>query len=527
MPGHAFPVKFLDRARSLYGGAVGVVDGERRLTYGEFGARVDRLSHALASLGIGKGDRVACLAANCHPLLEAYYGVVQVGAILSPFNIRLAPADFEFMLNDLEAKAILVERPLRSLVDPIRNRIPSLRHAVFFGPGDRTADPDYETLLAAAPGAPFPRPAADEDDVAEVFYTSGTTGKSKGVMLTHRNLYANGLHIAQALRLTDRDVMLHTIPLFHANGWGIPHALTGMGGRHVCLAAFEPRRVLEAVARERVTLMGLVPTMVNVLLNFPDLDRHDRSSLTRVLVGGAPPPLKFVGEIRRRLGCEYIGGYGMTETSPLLTISTVKATLAGLPGEAQERLLASTGLPAMGVEVRVVDEQGAEVARDGRQAGEIIARGDMVMKGYWRRPQDTAQTIRDGWIRTGDVATVGPEGYITIVDRAKDIIISGGENVSSVEIEDVLYRHPAVLEAAVVAAPDPKWGEIPVAVVVRKPGQAATEDEILAFARERLAHFKAPRRVDFADALPKGGTGKILKHVLREKYWSGQSRRVN
>jgi fatty-acyl-CoA synthase len=527
MPGYAFPVKFLQRARSLYGSKVGIVDGDRRLTYAEYGERVDRLSHALEALGIRQGERVAFLGPNGHPLLEAYYGVVQMGAILLPLNIRLTPADFAFMLNDAEASAIIVERGMRGLIDPIRADVPSLRHVIYVGEGERDENPDYEELLAAAPAGRYQAPPMDEDDVAEIFYTSGTTGKSKGVMLTHKALYANAFNFITANGLKDSDTMLHTIPLFHVNGWGTPHALTGVGGRHVCMRAFAPQVVLELIQREQVTFTALVPTMVNMLINFPTLDEFDVSSLSHIIVGGAPSPWAFVGEVRKKLNCDYMVGYGMTESAPILTVSVLKDNLANLPADEQARYMAKTGLPVLGCEVRVVNEQGEDVAPDSEEVGEIVARGDNIMKGYWRRPEETAQTVRDGWLHTGDMATLDAEGYITIVDRSKDIIISGGENISSVEVEDTLFSHPAVLEAAVIAAPDERWGEIPLAVVVLKPGAVATEEEIITFARERLAHFKAPRKVDFLEALPKGGTGKVLKNQVREKYWQGFERRVH
>jgi fatty-acyl-CoA synthase len=518
MSGYAFPAKFLQRARSLYGSKTAIVDGDRSFTYREYAERADRLSHALGALGIKQGDRVAFLGPNGHPLLEAYYGVVQAGVILMPLNIRLTPADFEFMLNDAEATAIFVERAMYGLIAPIRANVPSLKTVILVGPGDRGDDPDYEELLAAAPATPYQGPAIDEDDVAEIFYTSGTTGKAKGVMLTHRNLYANAFNFGTGTGLSDADTMLHTIPLFHVNGWGTPHSLTMVGGTHVAIRAFEPRLVLEMIQRHKITLTALVPTMVNMLINFPELDQYDVSSLNRIIVGGAPSPWAFVEEVNKKLGCDYIVGYGMTESAPILTVSVLKDTLKHLPSEERARYMAKTGLPVMGVEVKVVNERGEEVARDGEEVGEIIARGDNVMKGYWRRPEETAKTVRDGWLHTGDVATVDAEGYITIVDRAKDIIISGGENISSVEVEDVLYGHPAVLEVAVIAAPDPQWGEVPVAVVALKPGSAATDGEIISFARERLAHFKAPKKVEFVEGLPRGGTGKILKNQVREKY---------
>ena len=527
MSGYGFALKFLERARSVYPSKVAIVDGDRRLTYAEYADRADRLAYALAAMGVRRGERVAFLGPNGHPLLEAYYGVVKTGAILMPLNIRLTPADFEFMLNDAEASAIIVERSMLDLIAPIRARVPSLRTVILVGEGERGGDPDYDELLAAAQSGPYPAPPMDEEDVAEIFYTSGTTGKSKGVMLTHRALYANAFNFITAQSMQDSDTMLHTIPLFHVNGWGTPHALTAVGGRHICIRAFQPNLVLEMIQRERVTMTALVPTMVNALVNFPELDRYDVSSLRRIVVGGAPSPWTLVEQVRQRLGCDYIVGYGMTESAPILTVSVLKDTLDDLPPEEQARYMAKTGLPVLGVEVRVVNEQGEEVAHDAQEVGEIIARGDNIMKGYWKRPEETAATLRDGWLHTGDLATVDSESYIQIVDRGKDIIISGGENISSVEVEDVLFSHPAVLEATVIAAPDPRWGEIPLGVVVLRPGATATEDEIIAFSRERLAHFKAPKRVDFVEALPKGGTGKVLKNQVREQYWQGFERRVH
>jgi len=302
-----------------------------------------------------------------------------MGAILMPLNVRLTPPDFEYMLNDAEATAIIVERAMLPLVTPIRANVPSLRHVILVGEGERGSDPDYEELLAAAPAGPYPAPPMDEDDVAEIFYTSGTTGKNKGVMLTHKNLYANAFNFMTGMGLSDADTMLHTIPLFHVNGWGTPHALTGVGGRHICVRQFVPQLVLELIQREQVTMTALVPTMVNMLINIPDLGNYDVSSLKRIIVGGAPSPWAFVGEVRRKLGCDYIVGYGMTESAPILTVSALKDTLRDLPAEDQARYMAKTGLPALGVEVRVVNDHGQEVARNGEDVGEIIARGDNIM----------------------------------------------------------------------------------------------------------------------------------------------------
>jgi len=528
MTGNAFPTHFLDRAFSLYPRKEGIVRGDQRFTYHEFGERVSRQSHALAALGVRQGDRVAYLGANCHRLLEAYYGVVQMGAILVPLNIRLTPKDFLFILNDAEVSTLLVERAMADLIEPIRSQAATLKHLVLLGEGKTDLDgSDYEQILAAAPDHPFPRPEMGEDDTAEIFYTSGTTGNPKGVMLTNRNLYANAMNYIWASQLTDADVQLHTVPLFHVNGWGTPHAITGTGGKHVMIRSFVPQQVFELVQHERVTLCAMVPTMINALVNSPDLPNSDFSSVRRLVSGGAPTPWALAREASEKLGVEFVVGYGLTESSPVLTMSLLKNELKKLSAEDQAKVQVKTGIPVIGCTVKVVREDGHEVHHDGEEVGEIVARGDNVMKGYWRRPEETAEALRGGWLHTGDLATVDDNGYINIVDRGKDIIISGGENISSVEVEDALYEYPAVLEAAVIAKPDPRWGEVVHAIVVLKPNASATEQQIIEHARGRLAHFKAPKAVDIVESLPKTGTGKVQKNALREQYWKGYERRVH
>jgi fatty-acyl-CoA synthase len=525
------PIRFKQRALALYGAKTGVVCGDLRLTYSQLFERCDRLSRALVGLGVAKGDRVAYLAYNCHRLLEGYYGVVQMGAILLPLNIRLSPEDFVYILNDSEAGVLFFDGDFRELVEGIRPHLKSVRHFVPLdrsgsgGPGAPAA-PTYDELLEAAGGRPFEASEPDEDEVAELFYTSGTTANPKGVMLTHRNLYLHALTSIIAIGLRDTDVQIYTIPLFHVNGWGTPQSLTCVGGTHLMLRKFDPGLVLRMLEEERVTLMAAVPTMANALLHHPELAKHDYSSLRIVNVGGAAPSLEMVAAIERAFGCRCYTGYGLTETSPLLTLATVKGTLSGLGDAERLRRQATTGWPQVGVALRVVGEDGRNVPADGEHIGEILARSDGVMKGYWRKPEETERALAGGWFHTGDMATVDGEGYITIVDRKKDIIISGGENIASIEIEQAVGSHPAVFETAVIGVPDPKWGEVPKALVVLKPGVSATDAEIIEHCRGRLAAFKCPRSVDFFDALPKGGTGKILKKVLREKYWSGEGRRV-
>ncbi|MBI4317640.1 MAG: fatty acid--CoA ligase [Chloroflexi bacterium] len=522
--------RFLGRAVKLYPNKTAVVCGERRFTYAEYGTRVNRLSNALLDIGVKKGDRVSFLSFNCHRLLEAYYGVVQIGAVIVPLNARLSAEELAWIVNHAEASVLFVDRDLLTLIGPVLGRLETVREFVLMGDGDspETCDwMDYETLLASASVASPPQPPMDENDLAEIFYTSGTTGKPKGVMLTHRNLYLNAFSFVYGLELRDGDVFLQVVPLFHVNGWGTPHFLTCVGGTNVLVRAFDPQKVFELIERERVTISAMVPTMLNALLNFPDAEEYDVTSFSRLLVGGSPPPASFLRAAAERFGVDCFSGYGTTETSPGLAMAKVKSHLGGLPQDEIFRIKARTGFDVIGVELRVVDEDGADVKNDGKSIGEIVARGNNVMQGYWKDPVETARVIVDGWFHTGDLATVDEENYMLIVDRKKDIIISGGENIASVEIEDVLYSHPAVLENAVIAVPDPKWGEVPKAIVVLKPGRQATEPELIDYCRTRLAKFKLPKSIEFIDSLPKTGTGKVLKGTLRDRYWAGREKRVN
>jgi fatty-acyl-CoA synthase len=525
------PTQFLERALKLYPHKLGVVCEGKRFTYQQYGERVNQLSNVLLELGVKQSDRVAFLCPNCHRLLEAYYGVIQIGAILLPLNIRLLPSDFAYILADAEASVLFLDRDLLHLIEPVKDELQSVQQFVLMSDKAPPADwegESYEELMASASAGKPPQPEMDENDVCELFYTSGTTGRPKGVMLTHRNLYFNAIDFIIGLGLTDRDVQLHTIPLFHANGWGTPQALTGVGGTHVMIKKFEPEKVFELIANEGVTLAAMVPTMVNMLLNSPHLDRYDLSSLNRLVVGGAASPPAFVGAVEEKLGCTYIASYGLTETSPVLTFATLKDHLKSLPEEEQQVLKARAGLPLVGIILRVVDEEGHDVKPDGKEIGEVVVKSNVVMAGYWGDPEASAECVDDeGWFHTGDMATIDEEGYILIADRKKDIIISGGENIASLEVERVLYSHPAILEAVVIATPHDFWGEVPKAIVVRKPGQSTTEEEIIEHCRGKLAGYKIPKSVDFVDELPKGGTGKILKTVLREKYWSGYGRRVH
>jgi len=524
------PVRLKRHAAQVFGRKVGVVCGDDRFTYREFNERADRLSAALLRLGVQKGDRVAYLSFNCHRLLEAYYGVPQLGAILLPMNIRLTPEELTHILNDAAPRVLCFDPEFIPLVEALRLRAASVEHYISL----RDIKPVwaheklYDELLATAEPAHADFREIDENSVAELFYTSGTTAYPKGVMLTHRNLYLHAFYTAIGMRGTDHAVHLYTVPLFHINSWGAPHIFTLLGGRHVMLRKFDPLAALALAQREGVTHLHLVPAMAIALLNHPDFSRYELSRVRDVMIGGAPANIALIREVEMKIpGCTAMGGYGLTETSPVITLAHIKEHVADESEEVTLRRKAKAGYALAGSEIRVVDLDGHDVAADGKQVGEVVVRGDVVMSGYWRQPDATATAIRDGWLYTGDLATIDEEGYILIVDRSKDMILTGGENVASAEIERVLYDHPAVLECAVIAIPDEKWGEVARAIITLKTGQEASEVEILNHCRQHLAGFKIPKSVEFVDALPKGGTGKILKKALRERYWAGFERRVH
>jgi len=520
------PVDLKRRAVRLFARKVGVVDGPRRFTYAEFGERTHRLANALIARGLERGDRVATLAFNSHALLEAYYGVLEAGGVLLPINVRLSPAEVARIVEHAGARFLLVDAELAQLTGTIPAATAPTLIWIGSRPTGRSEDL-YEEMLEGASPAPPPPLDIDENDVAELFYTSGTTGDPRGVMLTHRNLYLHAMGVLVTLRASERDVQLHTISLFHVNGWGTPQAITAVGGTHVMLRKFDPGEVLKLIEQERVTRIFVVPTMLNMILHHEDVGRRDLSSLELVNTGGAPTPPDMVRRGERILGCRVVSGYGLTETSPMICFASEKSYLAGDDDEARIRRQASTGMPLIGTELTIVDSSGRELPWDGRAVGEIVVRSNVVTSGYFHDPEATAQAMVDGWFHTGDLATIDPEGYVLIVDRAKDIIVSGGENVSSIAVERTLYGHPDVLECAVIAVPDERWGEAVKAVVVLGPDAKATELSLLDFCSARLASFEVPKSIAFVDNLPKGGTGKILKRELREAYWKGYHKRVH
>ena len=518
------PLRCLRYAEQQYPRRTAVVCGDLRFTYAQFADRAARLAGALRSAGVKPGDRVAFLSMNCHRLLEAYYGVLDAGAVLLPLNIRLAPHELAFILNDAGAKVLFLENEFLKTVDCFRPSLSTVHDFYLLDDSpqaDWLAPKNYDELLTDA--SPFQTDIleVDENAVCELFYTSGTSANPKGVMLTHRNTYLHALSACLIDDPTAETVQLHTIPLFHANGWGTPHTLALTGGKHVMLQRFETARVFRLIEQERVRTLCLVPAMATALVNCPERANHDLSSLRIITIGGAASSPTLVREVEEKLGATCRSGYGLTETSPILSISRMKP---GLDWQGEQKYIgqAMTGYAVAGVELRVVDAHDHDVPHDGACIGEVVARGDVVMEGYWGQPQATAEAMRGGWFHTGDMATINEDGYLLIVDRKKEIIVSGGENISSLEVEKALLAHPSVYEAAVVAVPDAKWGEVPKALVVLKPGSRVAEAELLEFCRARIAHYKCPRSVEFFDSLPKTGTGKILKRELRKKYWGGQ-----
>ena len=518
------PLRFLRYSSREFPARTAVVCGDQRFTYAEFSDRTARQAGALLSLGLKPGDRVAFLGANCHRLLEGYYGVLEAGGVLLPLNIRLAPQELAYILNDSEATVLFFEQQFIPLVESFRDQLKSVKAFVplDFKPGAAwmTAR-NYEELLAEAAPHRADVTKVDENSLAELFYTSGTSANPKGVMLTHRNIYLHALNVAIFFPGNAESVELHTIPLFHANGWGVAHSLTYVGGKHVMMRKFETTEVFRLIEREGAQSLSVVPAMATALVNCPERPKFNLKSLQRVGIGGAASSPTLVREVEEKLGCACFSGYGLTETAPVLTSARMKP---GLTWEEQERhqKQASTGHAIPGVEIRVVDPQDNDVPHDGKTIGEIVTRSDGVMDGYWKQPEATAEVMRGGWFHTGDMAVMDEEGYVLIVDRKKDIIISGGENISSLEIEKAVLAHPGVYEVAVIPVPDPRWGEVPKALVVMKPGVAATENELLEFCRSQISHYKCPRSVEFmTEALPRTGTGKVLKKELRKKYWSG------
>ena len=511
------PLEFARRARRLYPQREAVVQGSQRWSYAQFFDRCDRWSCVLQGLGVGAGDRVATIAPNTHAHLECFYAIPQLGAVLVPINYRLIAEDFVYLLNHSGSKVVCVHPDFLEAVDSIRDRIPGVQHFISFG-APRAGWLDYETALAAAPGE-FVRPAIQESDLLTINYTSGTTSRPKGVMITHRNAWLNAVGTLVHIRMTPADRYLWTLPMFHANGWTFVWIVTAVGGTHVCLPKVDPAAVFERIASERITLLCAAPTVLIGIANAPADLRQGAPKGVRVLTAGAPPAAQTIERIEGDLGWEITQLYGLTETSPFITICEPRPEHAGLPLHEKAVIKARQGVELItSGELRVVDEHDSEVPWDGETVGEIVVRGNAVMKGYFDDPEATETAFRGGWFHSGDAAVVHPDGFAEIRDRLKDVIISGGENISSVELEGILLRHPAVQEIAVVGLPDEKWGESPHGFVVLMAGASATDRELRDYARQHMAGFKVPKGFSFVSELPKTATGKIQKYVLRKGH---------
>ncbi|MGD9345293.1 MAG: long-chain-fatty-acid--CoA ligase [Candidatus Aminicenantes bacterium] len=532
----------LQKTAQDYPDRLAVICGETRLTFSQLKNRIDRLASGLKSLGIRKKEKIAVLHKNCHRFLETYFAAAKIGAILVPMNYRLSVDDFIYILDDSQANLLITQPDLVPRLLEAEDTLRHLERIIFtgsgrdsvseysFGPQAQTISDernlDYESLVGGVNKKESEeglvdkknRDAVHDSDIAQIYYTSGTTGKPKGVILTHKNNRVHAVHANKELTLTQKDRWLHVSPMFHlADAWAV-WAITKAGGTHVIVPEFEPDRILEAIERHRVTLSNFIPTMLNILVNSPGVRDYDCSSLRLILSGGAPIAKEVVRKAIDVFGCDYIQTYGLTETSPFLTMSILKDEMKSLPFEQRLRYMVTTGRPFYGVQLKVVREDGTEVTPDDGEVGEILAKGETVTPGYWHLPEETSERIVDGWLHTKDLAVINREGYLTIVDRMDDVIISGGENIYSVEVDDVLYAHPCILEAAVFGLSDPVWGERVTAAVVLKENENAGEDEIIDFCKERIAPFKAPKTVIFTDRLPKTGSAKICKYKLREKY---------
>lgn len=481
------------------------VEGALRRDYGEFARRVRARAGGWRALGIGRGDRVAILDWNTGAFLESYFAAAGLGAILTPLNHRLAVSEVHEILCDSGAELVLAARAFAEAVGALRSRASGVEHWLWC---EDELDPR---------DVPFEPAHVAPDDVAQLYYTSGTTGRPKGVMLTHRNVCTHAEWAVRELQLTGADRWGHFAPMFHlADAWAT-FALTQVGGVHVMVPRFEADEAVERIERDKITLTNLIPTMLKRLVESPRARAARFTSLRVVLSGGAPISPALVRQVLEVLRCEYVQTYGMTETSPYLTLGILTEELRRLPPEEVLRLRARTGRPFGALELEVVDDSGRRVRADDREVGEIRVRGATVTPGYWKRPDETAKAIRDGWLHTGDLAVVDAHGLVNIVDRKKDMILSGGENVYSTEVENALYEHPGVLECAVFARPDATWGECVHAAVVLRPGASASARELIEFCRARIAAYKAPRTLEFLPELPRTGSGKISKQMLRAR----------
>jgi fatty-acyl-CoA synthase len=515
---------FIDRAVQVYGERVGVVDepdqpapplsgsaGTGQLTYAEMGALARRQAAKLDELGLAVGDRVAIVSHNSARLLTSFFGVSGWGRVLVPVNFRLRPDEVRYIVEHSGARVLLVDPELE---DSLKDVEAEFKHVLG----------DDDSLYAAAPedGGAEPEPwEPDENATACINYTSGTTARPKGVQITHRNVWVNATTFGLHAQAGDRDVYLHTLPMFHANGWGWPYLATGVGAKHIVLRKVDGAEILRRVRDHGVTVMCAAPAVAAAVLEAAqtwegEIPGRDR---VRIIMAGAPPPTKTVARVQEELGWEFIQIYGLTETSPLLTVNRTRAEWDDLDAEEQATRLTRAGAPALGVRLRISEDES--------NAGEVLARSNVVLEGYWEQPEESERALAGGWFHTGDGGVIGDDGYLTISDRKKDVIITGGENVSSIEVEDVIFSHPAVAEVAVIGIPSEKWGETIMALVVLAEGERVSEAELIAWCKDKAAGYKAPTVIEFREDLARTATGKLQKFKLREPYWKGRERQVN
>jgi fatty-acyl-CoA synthase len=522
------PLSFLERSALVYPEKVAIAYNELSYTYAEFRARALRLAAALEAAGIQAGDRVACLLPNIPAMLEAHFGPMYIGATLVALNTRLSPGEIAQILNHSGSKILVYDADFASSIQDIADQAPCIKTLIHvrepMTEGSNLPGHEYESFLASAPAQPYGRPTKSELETIAINYTSGTTGMPKGVQYHGRGAYLNALGMLIELGLNADSTYLWTLPMFHCNGWCYTWAVTAIGGTHVCLKRVEPAEVFRLIEVHSVTHLCAAPTVLTSLYSSPSSHGRD---LSRVTMGtaGAPPSPQLIRSMWN-LGATIVHLYGLTETFGPTTVCAVQPNWKLLSIEERAKMEARQGVPhpLSGMQ-RVVNENMQDVPRDGQTMGEVVMRGNIVMSGYFGDPEGTAKAFEGGWYHSGDLAVWHPDGYIELQDRSKDIIISGGENISTQQIEKVLMEHPSVLEVSVIGVPDEKWGEVPKAFIVTKEGAPVSDIEIMEFCRQNIAHFKCPKSVEFGD-LPKTATGKIQKYILREREWAGQKKRI-
>jgi acyl-CoA synthetase (AMP-forming)/AMP-acid ligase II len=503
---------FIDRAELVYGDRVGIVDEPSQpasplgeLTYREVARRARAIAAGLDELGVGEGERVAVVSHNSARLLELLYAVPSYGRVLVPVNFRLSAAEFSYIVEHSGASVLLVDPEVEEQLSGIK-----VPHRFLLGE-------EYESGLLRFDAEPRPWSAPDEDATATINYTSGTTARPKGVQMTHRNEWINATTFGLHMQVSDRDVYMHTLPMFHCNGWGLPYTSAGLGVKQVPIRKIDGAEILRRVEQHGVTLMAGAPAVWNSVLDAAadwDGEVPGRGQV-RIVVAGAAPPSRTIARVEEELGWEFNQIYGLTETAPFITINRPRAEYDHLTPLDRAKALSRAGAPALGTRLAT------------NESGEVLAQGNTVLAGYWENPEASAEALEGGWFHTGDGGSIDDGGYLTISDRKKDVIITGGENVSSIEVEDVVFSHPAVAEVAVIGVPDDKWGELVTAIVVLAEGEQATEADIIAHCKAHIASYKAPKRVEFRGELARTATGKIQKFKLREAFWADSERQVN